>query len=125
MNIITKDSFRSKGRGVNQSNDMYRVTVDMSCKEYALFTQYKSRQENKDENSNSALECLIKAWSTAINYLARKISSLPVGEHNNKRFQLLSEIISLVDKLTEGNEIKHGSTTHQIYECVAQLKTIL
>ena len=76
MNIVKKNSFRSNGRLVNQSDDMYRVVIDMSCREFALFSQYKSRQENKDENPNSAAG-------------KKKKVTLPDGEHNNRSTKLL------------------------------------
>jgi hypothetical protein len=51
MNIVCKTSFRSKGTLVNQSDDMYRITIDMSYREYAQFTQYKSRQEKGEQKT--------------------------------------------------------------------------
>lgn len=49
MDIIKKDSFRSKNKPVNKADDMYRIIVDMSRHEFELFTKYKSQQETKEE----------------------------------------------------------------------------
>jgi len=51
MDIVKKEGFRSSDIGVNQCDNMYRVTIHMTHQEFALFTQYKLRQENK-ENIN-------------------------------------------------------------------------
>lgn len=37
VNVIKHTSFRSKGRLVNQSDDMVRVTVDMTKREWNRF----------------------------------------------------------------------------------------
>lgn len=42
MEIIKKDSFRSKGNDLRQCDDMYRLVIDMNRIEYAKFTQWKS-----------------------------------------------------------------------------------
>ena len=48
MNIVKKDSFRSQGTRVNQSDDMYRVVVDMKKQEYRRFEDWAARQNTKE-----------------------------------------------------------------------------
>ena len=45
MNIVKKHGFRSEGRGINKSDDMYRVMIDMSKHEYLLIEQWMARQD--------------------------------------------------------------------------------
>ena len=40
MNIISKKSFRSPGKGVNKTDDMVRITVDMSLPEAKRFESW-------------------------------------------------------------------------------------
>jgi len=45
VNIVKKHGFRSEGRGINKSDDMYRVMIDMSKHEYLLIEQWMARQD--------------------------------------------------------------------------------
>lgn len=47
MKLVKFDSFRSQGTLVNQTDDMYRVVVDMSRREFLAFKQWAARQKIK------------------------------------------------------------------------------
>lgn len=54
MNIVKKDSFRSQGNYVNKTDDMYRVVIDMTRREFAHFSQWKAAQKELEEVKPSA-----------------------------------------------------------------------
>lgn len=53
MNIVKWDSWRSKSTMVNKTDDMYRVVVDMTHREFFAFSEWAARRETKEEPDNS------------------------------------------------------------------------
>lgn len=47
MEIVKKEPYRSKGKGVNYTNDMYRLTITMTTWEFRSFKKWIDESNNK------------------------------------------------------------------------------
>lgn len=56
MKIIKHNRFRSEGRGVNKTDDMVRVVVDMTDREWCYFKNNPTSIDSRHEQIKNALE---------------------------------------------------------------------
>jgi len=82
MQIVKKESFRSSGNPVNKTDDMYRVTVDMSCREYQQFAKYA---EGKLKADNSDYAVALRAYDSWKDLQQRNLTTLGFRQYIDQR----------------------------------------
>lgn len=105
MEIIKSDTFRSKGRKVNQDDDMVQAVVRFTKQEYMEFI---SKQKANNENK--------------LNAIARDIINMPLTDY--KLDDAVSEAISLdfdiEGKIVRAYKLGHRHARHAACEIIAR-----
>ena len=79
MKIVNRQGFRSKNRSVNETDDMYRVTLDMSRREFAQLTQWRARRKKRTGKQKIAARVHTAEERAHELFFETKITDVPLG----------------------------------------------